>query len=498
VSLEQLYVVLLVGGLVVLVSIAAAKLATHAGLPSLLLFLGLGVILGEDVIGLKFDSAQSAQNLGTAALAIILIDGGLTTRWGEIRSMIAPAGVLATVGVGVSTLVTAVAAHLLLGFDWQLSLLLGATVSSTDAAAVFSILRVVPLTRRLAGLLEAESGFNDAPSVILVLIFSETPFHVEGGTLIGTLAYELAAGTVIGVAVGWLGARALSRMALPASGLYPLATFALGMVAFSAAGALHASGFLAAYLAALVLSNAGLPHRAAIRSFAEGLGWFAQIGLFVLLGLLVTPSDLPGAIGPALLIGLVLLLLARPLSVLVSLVPFRIPLREQAFVAWAGLRGAVPIVLTTFAIVRGVPHSNDLLDIVFLLVVLYTLVQGPVLAPLARALGLSPRDAAREIAVEAAPLDVLDAELLTITITPGSKLHSVTVLELALPTPSVATLIIRDGHTFVPDRLTQLRTGDEMLIVTTRRQREATERRLRAVSRRGRLASWLGEHGHAE
>ena len=497
-GLEKLYLVLLAGGLVVLVSVGATRVASRFGLPSLLLFLGLGVVLGEDVIGLKFDNAQLAQNLGTAALAVILVEGGLTTRWVEIRAMLAPAAVLATVGVGVSMLVTAVAAHLLLGLGWQLALLVGATVSSTDAAAVFSVLRVVPLPNRLAGLLEAESGFNDAPSVILVLIFSHVPFHVSAGSLVESLVYELAAGAAIGLGLGWLGAAALSRLALPASGLYPLSIFSLCVVAFAAAGAAHASGFLAAYLAALLLANTGLPHRAATRSFAEGLGWLAQIGLFVLLGLLVTPSKMPGVILPALVIGLVLLLLARPLSVLVSLAPFRMPYREQAFVAWAGLRGAVPIVLCTFAIVRGVPHSDKLLNVVFVLVLVFTVVQSPVLAPLARLLRLAPRDVTREIAVESAPLDVLDAELVTVTVPPGSRLHSVTVLELALPAPSIVTMIIRDGQTFVPARDTQLRTGDEMLIVTTRRQREATERRLRAVAREGRLAHWFGEFGRAD
>jgi potassium/hydrogen antiporter len=494
-TLHEFYLTLLAGGVVVLVSIVATRVASRVGLPSLLLFLGLGVLLGEDVIGITFNDAQLAQDLGTAALAVILIEGGLTTRWGDIRSVLAPAVVLGTVGVGVSTAVTAVAAHLLLGFSWQLSLLLGATVSSTDAAAVFAILRVLPLPGRLAGLLEAESGFNDAPTVILVLLFSTIPFHVSAGSLVATLVYELAAGAIIGVGIGWLGAIALPRLALPASGLYPLATFALSMVAFAGAGAAHASGFLAAYLSSLVLANAGLPHRAATRSFAEGLGWLAQIGLFVLLGLLVTPSRLPDEVLPALLIGLVLLLLARPLTVLICLLPFRFPYREQAFISWAGLRGAVPIVLTTFAIVRGVPDSEKLLNIVFVLVVIFTLIQGPSLAPLARLLRLSPQDATREIMVEAAPLDVHDAELLSMTIPVGSRLNSVSILELRLPAPSVITMIIRNERTFVPAAQTQIRVGDEMLIVTTRHQREVTERRLRAVHRRGPLAHWFHEYG---
>jgi potassium/hydrogen antiporter len=494
-SLEDLYLVLLAGGLVILVSVGATRIATRFGLPSLLLFLGLGVVLGEDVIGLRFDDVQLAQNLGTAALAVILIEGGLTTRWTEIRAMLAPAGVLATVGVGISTVITGVAAHLLLGFGWQLSLLIGATVSSTDAAAVFSIMRVVPLPARIGGLLEAESGVNDAPSIILVLLFSHVPFHVSGGEIVTHLLYELAVGAAFGIALGWAGSLALSRLALPASGLYPLSVFALCVVAFATAGALDASGFLAAYLSALILANAGLPHRAATRSFAEGLGWLAQIGLFVLLGLLVDPGKLGGVILPAVVIGLVLLVLARPISVVASLLPFRVPAREQLFVSWAGLRGAVPIVLSTFAIVRDVPESGKLLNIVFVLVVIFTAVQGPALAPLATFLHLAPRDTSRELSVEAGPLDVLDAELLTVTVPAGSRLHSVTIQELALPAPSAVSLIIRDGHTFVPTTATQLLHDDEILIVTTRRQREQTERRLRAVARGGRLASWLGDDG---
>jgi len=480
---------------VVLVSVAATRVATQVGLPTLLLFLGLGVLMGEDVLGLHFDDARLTQDLGTAALAVILIEGGLTTRWNDIRSVLAPAGVLATVGVGVSTVVTAAGAHLLFGFSWQLSFLLGATVSSTDAAAVFSVLRALPLPRRVAGLLEAESGFNDAPTVILVLLFSERPFDPQALPLAGDLIYELAAGAAIGLAVGWLGARLLPRVALPASGLYPLATFGFCLLGFAAAGSAHASGFLAAYLAALVLGNATLPHRAATRSFAEGLGWLAQIGLFVLLGLLVAPHELPGQVLPSLAIGLILLLLARPLGVVASLVAFRVPWREQVFLSWAGLRGAVPIVLATFPIVRDVPHSHRLLNIVFVLVVVFTVVQGGTLSQLARRLHLVPRDATAEVPIEAAPLDVLDAELLTLRIEPGSRLHSVSVLELRLPEPSVVTLIIRDGHTFVPATGTQLRTGDELLIVTTRRTRDDTERRLRAVSRGGRLATWLHEPG---
>ena len=497
-DLQKLYVVLLAGGLVLLASIVATRLATIVGLPSLLLFLSVGVVIGEAGLGLHFDDAQLAQTLGTAALGVILVEGGLTTRFGDIRQVLAPAGVLATVGVALSTALTATGAHFLLGLEWQLALLLGATVSSTDAAAVFSVLRVMPLPRRLAGLLEAESGLNDAPAIILVLVFSVTPLILAPSSILADLLYQLGIGIAIGLACGFLGAIALRRIALPASGLYPLATFGLGMLAFAAGGTAGASGIIAAYLAGVVLANSHLPHRSAIRSFAEGAGWLAQIGLFVLLGLLVSPKELPGEVGPAIVVGLVLLLFGRPISVLVSLLPFRMPWREQAFLSWAGLRGAVPIVLATFPIVEGVPGSDRLLNIVFILVVVFTLVQGPSLPLVARSLGLTRYDATREIQVESAPLDVLEAELLTLTVSPGSRLHNVSVLELRLPDPSVITLIIRDGHPFVPERATRIAVGDELLIVTTSTTREAAERRLRAVSRRGRLAHWFDEYGEPD
>ena len=496
-TLEQLYLALLVGGLVLLASIASTRVASGVGFPSLLLFLAFGVVLGVNGLGVRFDDAQLTRNLGTVALAVILVEGGLTTRFSDLRDVIAPASVLATVGVAVSTAITALGAHLLLGMDWQIALLLGATVSSTDAAAVFSVVRVLPMPRRVRGLLEAESGFNDAPAVILVLMFSATPLALRPGAAVAGVLYELGAGIAIGLTCGVFGSLALRRVALPASGLYPLATFGLGMLAFAAAGSIHASGFIAAYLAGLVLANTGLPHRKATRSFAEGLGWLAQIGLFVLLGLLATPSQMSDDVLPALVIGLVLLLVARPVSVALSLIGFRFAWREQAFVSWAGLRGAVPIVLATFPLVAGVEGSHRLLNVVFVLVVVFTLVQGPSLQPLSRWLGLTG-DPTREIEVEAAPLDVLGAELLTMTVNPPSRLLNVTLLELRLPDPAVITLIIRRGHAFVPQPETRIETGDELLIVTTTKAREAAERRLRAVSRRGKLAHWFDEYGEPD
>lgn len=495
-TLQQLYLVLLISGAVLLASIAAARMANRLGLPSLLLFLAVGVVLGEDVLGLRFDDAQLAQALGTSALAVILVEGGLTTRWQDVRRLLSPAGVLATAGVALSVGVTAGGAHYLLGMDWHLALLLGAIVSSTDAAAVFAVLRSLPLPQKVTGLLEAESGFNDAPTIILVLVFSTAVTDLPSPAAIaGNVLYQLAVGAVIGLLVGRAGVAALRHVALPATGLYPLATVGFGVIAFAAGGAANASGIIAAYLSGLVLGNASLPHRAATRSFAEGAGWLAQIGLFVMLGLLVTPSQLPPAILPAIGVGLILLLLARPFSVAVCLIPFRTPWREQAFISWAGLRGAVPVVLATFPIVAGVDGARHLLSIVFVLVVIFTLIQGPTLPAAARHLGLTQANTLHDLHVETAPLDVLDADLLTTTVPARSKLAGVAVSELRLPPPTAVTLVVRDGTTLVPHQETVLRAGDELLLITTPGAREAAERRLRAVGRRGRLARWHGEHG---
>jgi cell volume regulation protein A len=495
-TLEQLDWGLLVGAAILLISIAAVRLSTGMGLPSLLAYLGLGLLIGEDGLGLEFDNTGLARALGTGALIVILIEGGLSTEWRHIRPIVPVATVLATVGLAVSIGATAVGAHLLLHFDWQLALLIGAVLSPTDAAAVFSVLRRVPMPRRLSGLLEAESGFNDAPSALLVVLLSTTTLGDLGlWSAVGVVIYQLVAGGAIGLIVGQVGLIVMRRAALPSSGLYPLAAFAFGALAYAVAARLHASGFLAAYVAGLVLGNGHLPHRPAVRSFAEGLAWLAQIGMFVMLGLLATPTEMWPDVLSAIALGLVVLLFSRPLSVVASLTPFRVPWREQAMLSWAGLRGAVPIVLATVPAVEKVPRSDDLFNIVFVVVFLLTALQGPTLPFVARRLGMVPAVSARDLEVESAPLGSLRAELLAFTIPDGSLLHGVEVFELRLPRTAAVTLVIRQGAAFVPDRRTTLLEGDDLLVVCTPEVRDQVEQRLRAISRRGKLARWFGEDG---
>lgn len=493
-DVHQLDEFVLVGSVVTLLAILAVRVSSRAGLPSLLLYLLMGVALGESALGIPFEDAQLAHALGFAALAVILAEGGLTTSWREMRSSVRLGASLATVGIVVSTGVVAMAGHYLLGLPWQLAVLLGAVCSPTDAAAVFSVLRVVPLPRRLTGALEAESGLNDAPTVVLVTLISTGAVGEHHPAVVAAIVLgELVGGVLVGLAAGAGGAWLMRRAALPTAGLYPLAVLALAFLGYGAASALHASGFAAVYVAALVLGNAELPHRGATRSFAEGVAWLAQIGLFVMLGLLLSPGRITwSTVGLALAAGLVLTFVARPLSVAASAVVQPMPWRELSFLSWAGLRGAVPIVLATIPLAEGVDGAERLFDLVFVMVVVYTLLTGPTLPLVARVLRVARRSEPRDLEVEAAPLERVAADLLQVTISPRSRLHGVEVGELRLPTGASVSLVIRGGETLVPERRTVLRAGDDLLVVTPRRERERTERRLREVSLGGRLAQWLG------
>lgn len=494
-TVHHLNELLLVCSLVLLVAVAAVRISSRSGLPTLLLYLGMGVAMGSDGLGVTFDNAELTQVIGYAALVVILAEGGLGTKWREIKPALPTAAALSTVGVAVSVGVTATAAHYVVGLDWRQALIIGAVVSSTDAAAVFSVLRKVPLPKRLTGTLEAESGFNDAPVVILVVAFSSQGPIDPWYLMIGEIALELAIGAAIGLAIGWLGSYGLRRVALPASGLYPIAVMAIAVVAYAGGALAHGSGFLAVYLASLVMGNAKLPHWPATRGFAEGLGWIAQIGMFVLLGLLVTPHELADDIWPAVVVGLVLTMVARPVSVLVSTTPFRVAWREKALLSWAGLRGAVPIVLATIPMVGEVPESRRLFNIVFVLVIVYTLIQGPTLPWFATRLRLEEAEGTADLGIESAPLERLRGHLLSVSIPRDSRMHGVEVAELRLPPGAAVTLIVRGGSSFVPLPSTVLRRGDELLVVATDPVRDAAEQRLRAVGRGGKLAGWLGTGG---
>ena len=488
---QHLDTYLLIGSGVLVLAILAVRVSMTAGLPSLRLYLGIGLIIGSSGLGIQFADADLALALGLAALVLILAEGGVTTKWENVQSSMRLGLLLATIGVTISVVVVALGAHYLLGLDWELAVLLAAVTAPTDAAAVFSVLRAVPLKHRISGVLESESGLNDAPIVVLVVAISAGELVDKGpAEFLLLILFELIAGALIGFGVGRIGALMLRLVALPASGLYPIAILAFAVLAYGTAASLHTSGFAAVYIAALVLGNADLPHRAATRSFAEGIGSLAQIGLFVMLGLLANPSEIRWwHVWTAVAMGAILTFVARPLSIVISTIGQKYRTEEKLFLAWAGLRGAVPIILATIPLAAGVKGSRDLFDIVFIFVIIYTLIQAPTLGWLARRTNVLT-DAARDVEVEAAPLEKISADLLQIHVPRGSKLAGVEIGELRLPEGVSISLVVRNGETLVPHRTTRIRLKDDLLIVSPRAAREATEQRLRDVGRKGRLAGW--------
>jgi cell volume regulation protein A len=489
VALDQ---VMLLGSGVLLVCILAARLGSGLGLPSLLIFLGLGMVVGE--FGLVFKDAGMAHALGFAALVLILAEGGFTTHWDEIKGALPSAVLLATVGVLVQVALVALFAHYVLGVTPFTAILLGAVTSPTDSAAVFSVLRKVPLPSRVRATLEAESGFNDAPIVLLTTTATVWAAHgidENPAVLLGEIAVELVGGFAVGIAIGWVGAQIMHRIALPASGLYPLAALGWAVLAYGTGSFIGLSGFAAVYVASMVLGNSKLPHRHATRSFAEGIGWIAQIGLFVMLGLLADTMNISlaaAAVGIAL--GAFLTFVARPLAVLVCTVWFRVPLREQAFISWAGLRGAVPIIMALVPLAADAPDSVFIFHIVFCFVVVFTVLQAPTLPWVSRLLGVSAKEEVTDLDIEFAPLDNIRADMMQVRIEPGSKLHGVSMREVRLPKNSVISLIVRDDESFTPHAEDRLHIGDDLLIVTRASDRRRVERRLKELSNHGRLARW--------
>lgn len=498
--------VTLVAAVIILAAVGGVRVAARAGLPGLLFYLGLGVILGDDSLGgISFDDAELATALGYAGLVIILAEGGLTTRPATVRPVIVPATILATVGVALSIFLVALPLHWATGLHLTTAILIGAVLAPTDAAAVFTVARGLRLPSRLQTLLEAESGLNDAPVVVLVVLLSTAAgSHLPGWLIPIVVIAELIGGLVLGGLVGVLARWLLPRLALPASGLYPIAVVALLMLSYGLAVVLHTSGFAAVYLTALILAASPLPHRRSVLGFVEGLAWAVQIGLFIMLGLLAVPGRLADSVGVALLVGALLLVLARPVSVAASLWPFlrpghmarrtrtpAMPWQWAAFASWGGLRGAVPIIFATIPLGSGAQDGELIFDVTMMLVIALTLVQAPTMPLLARRLGLVRPDAVDELTVEAAPLDTMRAALLDANVPPGSHLAGTYIGEMPLPPGAVVSLVIRGGHNLQPDRNTRIKVGDRLLIVVTDSARAATEAALQSVSRSGRLADWV-------
>jgi potassium/hydrogen antiporter len=386
--------ILIAGGILIL-AVTGAVVTRRSRFPLLVTFLGIGMLLGSDGIGgIYFDDVQLARSIGIVGLIAILFEGGLTTSWRDFRLVVAPAAMLSTVGVAISAIVTAAAAHEIFDFSWSKSLLLGAVVGSTDAAAVFATLRFTRLRRRLATLLAVESGANDPMAVALTLGLIAWVEHSDYGVsdFAVLLARQFALGLVVGIGLGFIASRLLQRLPTDLAPFASVASIGTAALAYGVAASLDGSGFLAVYLVALWVGNTPMPLRRTIVTFHEGLAFLAQVVLFIVLGLLVFPSQLGDVAWSGLALTAVLLFAARPLAVVTSLTPFGYRVREQLFISWAGLRGAVPIVLATFALSARVAGSATIFNAVFFVVLVSTLAQGMTLEPFARRLGLATEE----------------------------------------------------------------------------------------------------------
>ena len=460
-------------GLLLTVAVTFSRASARLGVPLALGFLLIGVLAGSEGIGrIPFENYHITYQIGTAALVLILFDGGLNTPVGALREVVAPAAVLATVGVVLTALVTAVAVHLF-GYDWPIAFLIGAIVSPTDAAAVFSALTSsgIHLKRRVGHLLEVESGFNDPMAVILTTALttnlvrpgSETVWSIAGDVLL-----ETSVGAIVGVATGRAARWRIDRLRLPAPGLYPAFTIGIACLAFGVAGLIHGSGFLSVYVAGVTLGGGSMPYRGAVRRVHDALGWMSQIVMFLLLGLLVFPSRLAGVAGVGLAVALVLAFIARPAVAALCLAPFRLPVTEIAYVGWVGLRGAVPIVLATIPVMSGAPGALLLFDVVFFIIVVGSFLPGATVGRVTRWFKVqSPRTAPPSTIVS---IDGPQAgtELRLFFIEPELAVAGAAVEALPLPPGAAITMIERVGTPLAVTGSTVLQAGDYAYVLYAR------------------------------
>ncbi|MBW8059593.1 MAG: potassium/proton antiporter [Solirubrobacterales bacterium] len=471
---------ILVAGALLAAGIAAALVADRVRVPGLLLFLGLGMLLGSDGIGgIEFDDAKLARTVGTIGLVLILFEGGLTAGWHEIRPVLGTAIGLATAGTFLTALVTGAAAIWIFDLSTLQGLILGAAVAATDSAAIFAVLRGSRLERRLARTLEGESGMNDPVALLLVVGFADWIADPSYGApdMLLAFAVKLSLGAALGLGLGWVARQAVERVELPTQGLYPVATIATAALSYGVAEVAGGSGFLAVYVTALVLGTGSMPARSTVVAFHQGLSWLVQIGLFFMLGLLVFPSQLWGVAGQGLLLSALLILVARPLATILVTLPTRLNLRERTMLSWAGLRGAIPIWLATFPVVAGVAEANLIFNAVFFIVVTSTLVQGATIEPLARRLRLTTTEPAlpRPVA-DVGVVRRLGGELISWRVREGDAAAGLMVKELGLPREALVHLIVRDGRAIAPRGSTRIEPGDELHLMVQEHRREEVER----------------------
>ena len=469
-SMEPLSTALLLTtfGILLGVSVLFSRASERFGIPTVLIFLGIGILAGSDDLGgIPFEDYGFAFRIGTVALVLILFDGGLNTPVAAVRQVLRPAAVLASFGVLGTAGAVAGAAHLL-GFDWPQALLLGAVVSSTDAAAVFAALRGsgIHLRRRVGATLEVESGINDPMAVILTVVLTEnliSPGEAVWWRVGLNVAVEMVIGGALGYGIGAGGRAVLTRYRLTAGGLYPALMLTLAFLAYGVSTLLHGSGFLAVYVAAFVLGNGALPYKTGILRVHDALAWLSQIVMFLVLGLLVVPSRLADVAWVGLALALFLAIVARPAVVALCLLPFGFRTKEISLIGWAGLRGAVPIILATFPVLAGAPGSNRIFDVVFFIVVVNAIIPGGTVPWVTRRLGMeAPEPPAPMAVLEIESIQPLSGRLSSFYIDEALAVAGVTLADLPFPDGAAATMIVRGQDIIAPKGSTVLEVGDHV------------------------------------
>lgn len=482
-TIDAIYQYIFGAAVLALLCVVASVLTRRIGAPILLVFLVLGMLAGEDGPGgIRFDDFSLAFLFGNVALAIIIFDGGLGTRKDTFRVSLKPAISLATFGVIATAAITGFAAHVILDLPWQEGLLIGAIVGSTDAAAVFGLLRNagLELKERTGATLEIESGSNDPMAIFLTItlvqILQLSGNDNQGWTIVSELLRQMGLGLAIGFAGGYLLAQMLRRLSLPSS-LYPLLALAGGISLFGLTTLWDGSGFLAIFIAGVMIGNTSLPYSNDIHRFHDGIAWLSQIGMFLMLGLLITPSNLIPIIVPAVAIAFVLIFIARPLAVVVSLLPFHFPWREQMFIGWCGLRGAVPIILALFPSLAGLEHTQTYFELVFFVVLISLVLQGWTIAPMARWLQIELPPAAKEPECLHLPIKHdQDKELLIYPVFAGSRAAGSTVERIPTSEGSQIVGVIRRGILLDEIHQQKLKHDDQVMILATSSARPALGR----------------------
>lgn len=473
--------ILLVCSILLFVSIWAGKTGYRFGVPTLLLFLLVGMLFGSDGLGIQFYNMKAAQFIGMVALSIILFTGGMDTRFQDIRPVLKPGIALSTVGVLFTTLFTGLFIWWLSGMSWTNihfplipSLLLAATMSSTDSASVFAILRSqkINLKHNLRPMLELESGSNDPMAYMLTIILTQlTQASGMGwGQIAGSFVVQFIVGAAAGYLLGKLAVIMLNKLNIDNQSLYPILLLAFVLFTFSITSLLNGNGYLAVYIAGMMVGNHKIAYRKETNTFMDGLTWLFQIIMFLCLGLLVNPHEMLQVAAVALLIGVFMILVGRPLSIFLSLLPFgkTITSKSRLFISWVGLRGAVPIIFATYPVVAEVPGANSIFNIVFFITILSLVIQGTTITRIARMLGLSiPQEkTGNDFGVELP--EELGSELREITVTPELLTQGDTLQRMQLPKGTLVMIVKRENEFLIPNGTLKLHANDKLLLISER------------------------------